>query len=77
MLSVGLKTIGAALLKGIEVAQHSPAVRSAEKSAAKAAAAAIVGHLPEDKRPLARELASALVEHLDDLVADAAAGDPK
>ena len=74
MFSVGIKAVGAALLKGVEVAQHSPAVRKAEKDAAKALAAAIVAHLPEDKRALAREVFAAGVEHLDDLVASKAGG---
>lgn len=65
------KTVGEALVKGFAVAQHLPAVRSAERTAAKAAAAAVVAHLPEDKRASARELAAALVEHLDELASSA------
>ena len=71
MFSIGLKAVGASLVKGFEAAQHVPAVRQAERSAARAAAKAIVAHLPEDKRAIAREVAAALVEHLDELNADA------
>ena len=75
MFSHGFTAVAEAIVKGFKAAQHVPAVRAAEKSAAKAVAAAIVAHLPEGQRPIAREVFAAGVEHLDELAADA--GDSK